>query len=343
MPSIQRDAVSDNPTNTPRNRLNTVVVGRIMEVLHGEHALVDLLLSGRLDAVNLLHQVADRLAHLQETLLAPPLGLVGVQTSASALLEDVARHARLSHTLRVEQLRRVEVGRVDVGDALDLRSNRTAAHAAARGDATRRAIVARLLEGRQSRTAAHARHLLARQETVSHSSHLVAPVQHAQERSDREDSVLLAQRPLERVRQLRDSGVVALVAPLTPLGDAVFVGGVPVAVQLPVDVLEAHVDEMHHILVDVAVLLRRHRHTRNDVVVVADALDVSHVLHDALVRSLAATMIGRLGTTIQRTQDRVHTKEVVQLHRLQERGVRLRQRERQTPPGKRTSPSETYP
>ena len=127
--------MSNAQTNTPRNRLNTVVVRGIVEVLHGEHTLVDLLLGGGLDAVDLLHQVANGLAHLQEALLAPPFGLVGVETPSSTLLEDIAGDTRLAHTLRVDQLRRVEVGCVDVADALDLRSDGTAAHAASRGDA----------------------------------------------------------------------------------------------------------------------------------------------------------------------------------------------------------------
>ena len=81
--------------------------------------------------------------------------------------------------------------------------------------------------------------------------------------------------------------------------------------------------DMHHFLVDVAALRNTHRHARDDVVLEPLGLDALHVLHDTLVRSVATALVGDLGTTIDRAQNRVHLHEVVVLHGLQERGVGL--------------------
>ena len=104
LPHVDRTNQSDDL----RNHLDTIVVGRVVEVLHGEGALLDGPLDGRQNAVHFLHQVADAVAHLLESVLSPPLRLVRIQASASALVQNVAGGAGLSDQLRVEQLLRVE-------------------------------------------------------------------------------------------------------------------------------------------------------------------------------------------------------------------------------------------
>ena len=91
-----------------RNHLNAVVVRRVVEVLHRELPALDRLLDSGQDSVHLLHQVSDALAHLLEAVLAPPLGLIRIQASASALVENVAGGAGLADQLRVVQLLRME-------------------------------------------------------------------------------------------------------------------------------------------------------------------------------------------------------------------------------------------
>lgn len=80
---------------------------------------------------------------------------------------------------------------------------------------------------------------------------------------------------------------------------------------------------MHHLLVDVASLRNAHRHAGDDVVLEALRLDALHVLHDTLVGSVAAALVGDLRTAVDRAEDRVHLHEVVVLDRLQQRRVRL--------------------
>ena len=99
------------------------------------------------------------------------------------------------------------------------------------------------LEGSHAAAAAHARHLLANEHARHHCYHTALRVQHASEGSDRENAPVL-QLTLELVGETRDSGVVGGVSPLAPLLDALIVRRVPIAVQLPVDVLEALVDEV---------------------------------------------------------------------------------------------------
>lgn len=68
-------------------------------------------------------------------------------------------------------------------------------------------------------------------------------VQHAREGSNGKNPPLL-QLALELVGKTRDAGVVGRVSPLAPLLDALVLGGIPIAIQLPVNVLEPLVDEM---------------------------------------------------------------------------------------------------
>ena len=52
------------------------------------------------------------------------------------------------------------------------------------------------------------------------------------------------QLALELISEARDSGIVGGVSPLAPLLDALVLRSVPIAIQLPVHVLEALVDEV---------------------------------------------------------------------------------------------------
>ena len=56
--------------------------------------------------------------------------------------------------------------------------------------------------------------------------------------------MLCEQNALELAGQARNARVVGGVAPVAPLQDAVGFGRVPVAIQLPMNVFEACVDEM---------------------------------------------------------------------------------------------------
>lgn len=80
---------------------------------------------------------------------------------------------------------------------------------------------------------------------------------------------------------------------------------------------------MHHFLVNVALLLHAHRHTRHQVMAVALGLDALHVLHDSLVGVRAAATIRDFGATIDRTQNRVHLHQIVVLNGFEERCVCL--------------------
>ena len=99
------------------------------------------------------------------------------------------------------------------------------------------------LEGSHTAAAAHARHLLANKHARHNCYHTALRVQHAGEGGDRENAPVL-KLALELVGETRDSRVVGGVSPLAPLLDALIVRRVPIAIQLPVDVLEALVDEV---------------------------------------------------------------------------------------------------
>ena len=49
-----------------------------MEILNRELSLVNLSLHGGHHTVHLLHQMANRIAHLLETFFTPPLGLISI-------------------------------------------------------------------------------------------------------------------------------------------------------------------------------------------------------------------------------------------------------------------------
>ena len=73
-----------------------------MEILHRKDSLLNDLLNSGENAMHFVHQMSDGLANLQEALLAPPLGLVGIQTSPSTLMENIAGNAWLAHLLRIQ-------------------------------------------------------------------------------------------------------------------------------------------------------------------------------------------------------------------------------------------------
>lgn len=56
--------------------------------------------------------------------------------------------------------------------------------------------------------------------------------------------MLCEQNALKLAGQARNARIVGGVAPVAPLQDAIGLGRVPVAVQLPVNVFETRVDEM---------------------------------------------------------------------------------------------------
>lgn len=101
--------------------------------------------------------------------------------------------------------------------------------------------------------------------------------------------------------------------------------------------------DMHHVVVDVAVLLHAHRHTRHQVVGEALRLDARHVLHDPLVGTFSSTTVRGLGTTIDGAENCVHLHEIVVLHCLQERCIRLHRKQKQLPLANKNEPSGTCP
>ena len=75
---------------------------------------------------------------------------------------------------------------------------------------------------------------------------------------------------------------------------------------------------MHNFLVNVALLLHAHRHTRHQVMAVALGLDALHVLQNSLVGVRTAATIRDFGATVDRTQNRVHLHQIVVLDRFEE-------------------------
>lgn len=68
---------------------------------------------------------------------------------------------------------------------------------------------------------------------------------------------------------------------------------------------------MHDFLVNVTLLLNRHCHSSDNIILETYTLDVSDVLHDTLVGSLTTAAIGNFRTTIDRTENRMDTKQVI--------------------------------
>ena len=82
-----------------RNRLDAVIVRRIMEVFNGKFTFGNLSLHSGHHAVHFLHQMTDGIAHLLEAILTPPLGLVSIQTTTSTFVKNIAGSTRLANTL----------------------------------------------------------------------------------------------------------------------------------------------------------------------------------------------------------------------------------------------------
>ena len=91
------------------NNFDAIVVSRIVEIFHRKIPLFDDLLDSWKNAMHLLHQMTNCIADLLEPIFSPPLGLIRIQTPTAALMEDIARGARLANQLGVNQLLRMEI------------------------------------------------------------------------------------------------------------------------------------------------------------------------------------------------------------------------------------------
>ena len=69
-------------------------------------------------------------------------------------------------------------------------------------------------------------------------------IENSCEWSNRQDAMLGEQNALKLAGEARNARVVGGVAPVAPVEDALGLGSVPVAIQLPVNVLETSADEM---------------------------------------------------------------------------------------------------
>ena len=65
---------------------------------------------------------------------------------------------------------------------------------------------------------------------------------------------------------------------------------------------------MHDFLVNVTLLLNRHCHSSDNIILETYTLDVSDILHDTLVGSLTTAAIRNFGTAIYRAENCINTK-----------------------------------
>lgn len=108
-----------------RNDFCCVVVPWIMEHFFGDLSRFNRLLNAREDGADFIQQVANGVANFCEAVASPPVGLVRVQTTSSALLEDVAVGTRPVHDHRPVDTLWIEIVFRDVGERSEFWSNRT--------------------------------------------------------------------------------------------------------------------------------------------------------------------------------------------------------------------------
>lgn len=80
---------------------------------------------------------------------------------------------------------------------------------------------------------------------------------------------------------------------------------------------------MHYFLINVTMLLDRNCHSSNNIILETYTLDVRDILHDTFICTLTTTTISDLRATIDRTENRVNTKQVVKFDCFQQCSVRL--------------------
>ena len=151
------------------------------------------------------------------------------------------------------------------------------------------------------------------------------PVQHARERSNGKNHILFTQLLLKLVSQTGNTRVVTFITPSAPLLDTIFIGSIPIAIQLPMHVFETHIDQMHDLFENVSLLLHRDCHTGYDIIIIADILDMGDILHNSLIGTLTSATVRDFGTSVDRAQNGVYTEQVRDFNRLQKSSIRLMQ------------------